>query len=48
MDVVHTRCCGIDIHKKTAVACMIVPGPDGQPSKTGGLTHELPPPHLPR
>jgi transposase len=45
MDVVHTRCCGIDIHKKTAVACMIVPGPDGQPSKTvrtfGTMTDDL-------
>jgi transposase len=45
MDVVHTRCCGIDIHKKTAVACVIVPGPDGQPSKTvrtfGTMTDDL-------
>jgi transposase len=45
MDVVHTRCCGIDIHKKTAVACLIVPGPDGQPSKTvrtfGTMTEDL-------
>jgi transposase len=24
MDVVYPRCCGIDIHKKTAVACIIV------------------------
>ena len=45
MDVVHTRCCGIDIHKKTAVACLIVPGADGQPSKTvrtfGTMTDDL-------
>jgi transposase len=45
MDVVHTRCCGIDIHKKTAVACLIVPGPDGQPGKTvrtfGTMTDDL-------
>jgi transposase len=45
MDVVHTRCCGIDIHKKSAVACLIVPGSDGQPSKTvrtfGTMTDDL-------
>jgi transposase len=45
MDVVHARCCGIDIHKKSAVACLIVPGPDGQPSKTvrtfGTMTDDL-------
>lgn len=31
MDVVYERCCGLDIHKKTVVACLLVPGPDGQP-----------------
>jgi transposase len=45
MDVVHPRCCGIDVHKKTAVACTIVPGPAGQPSKTirtfGTMTDDL-------
>jgi transposase len=29
MDVLHERRCGLDIHKKTVVACLIVPGPDG-------------------
>ena len=24
MDVVYTRCCGLDIHKKTVVACLIL------------------------
>ena len=33
MDVVHARCCGLDIHKKLIVACVIVPGSDGQPRK---------------
>lgn len=23
MDVLYTRCCGLDIHKKTVVACLI-------------------------
>jgi transposase len=45
MDVLYSRCCGIDIHKRTAVACVIVPGPNGQPSKTlrtfGTMTDDL-------
>lgn len=31
MQVTHTHCAGLDVHKKTVVACAIVPGPDGQP-----------------
>jgi transposase len=30
MEVKYERCCGIDVHKKTVVACVIVPGSDGQ------------------
>ena len=26
MEVKYERCCGIDVHKKTVVACVIVPG----------------------
>ena len=33
MEVVHERCCGLDIHKKLIVACSIVPGSGGQPRK---------------
>ncbi len=33
MQVVYERCCGIDVHKQTVVACAIVPGPTGQPVK---------------
>lgn len=35
MNVIHERCCGIDVHKRTIVACAIVPGAgaDGQPDK---------------
>ena len=33
MEVVHERCCGLDIHKKLIVACAIVPGSGGQPRK---------------
>jgi transposase len=30
MQVVYERCCGVDVHKRTVVACAIVPGSDGQ------------------
>jgi transposase len=33
MQITYERCCGIDVHKKTIVACVIVPGPEGQPKK---------------
>jgi transposase len=33
MEVVYPRCCGLDIHQKTVVACAIVPGAEGQPRK---------------
>jgi transposase len=33
MEVVHERCCGLDIHKKLIVACAIVPGGSGQSHK---------------
>jgi len=45
MDVVYERCCGLDIHKKTVVACVIVPGAKGKPEKTirtfGTMTDDL-------
>ncbi len=33
MDVLYERCCGIDVHKKTVVACLITPGADSVPTK---------------
>ena len=30
IEVVHERCCGLDIHKQTVVACVVVPGPGKQ------------------
>jgi len=33
MQVQYERCCGIDVHKETVTACLIVPGPDGKPVK---------------
>jgi transposase len=45
VDVVYARCCGLDIHKQTVVACLLVPGPDQAPYKEirtfGTLTDEL-------
>lgn len=29
MDVVHERCCGLDVHKQTVVACLLTPGAPG-------------------
>ena len=26
MDIVHERCAGLDVHKKTVVVCAITPG----------------------
>lgn len=34
MEPIIERCCGIDVHKKTIVACLIVGKPDGKPQKT--------------
>jgi transposase len=45
MEVVHERCCGLDVHAKTVVACLIVPSPAGKPSKEvrtcGTMTEDL-------
>jgi transposase len=45
MERIFDRCCGLDVHKKMAVACMIVPGPDGIAEKTvrtfGTMTEDL-------
>ena len=33
MEVVYERCCGLDVHKQSVVACRIAPGPTGAPGK---------------
>ena len=44
MDVVYERCCGLDVHKQTVVACVLLPG-RGQPAKEirtfGTMTADL-------
>jgi transposase len=45
VEVVYPRCCGVDVHKKTMVACVLVPGPAGRPVKEvrtfGTMTADL-------
>ena len=45
MEVVNERCCGVDVHKQTVVACVIVPGKGAQPQKEirtfGTMTPDL-------
>jgi len=45
MEVVHPRCCGIDVHKQTVVACLLCSTADGTPSKEvrtyGTMTADL-------
>ena len=45
MDVTYTHAAGLDIHKKTVVACIFTPGPKGKPHKQirtfGTMTQDL-------
>ena len=45
VDVLHERCCGLDVHQQTVVACLITPGPGGPPQKEirtfGTMTADL-------
>ena len=45
MDVVNERCCRLDLHKQTVVACLLVSGADGPPGKEtrtfGTVTDDL-------
>src|SRR4029077_6014301 len=45
MDVLYPRCCGLDIHKKLVVACLVTPSAEGQPQQEvrsfGTMTAEL-------
>ena len=33
MEVIYSRCCGLDVHKKTVVACLMVTAADGRVTK---------------
>ncbi len=45
MQIVHERCCGLDIHKKLIVACLVTPGRGGSRHKEtrrfGAMTADL-------
>ena len=45
MEVVHRRCCGLDVHKKSVVACVVLSDPSGPPQREvrtfGTFTHEV-------
>ena len=30
MEVLYERCCGLDVHKKTVVACVMITSPNGR------------------
>jgi transposase len=45
VDIMYERCCGLDVHKQTVVACVLVPGSGRQPDKEirtfGTMTADL-------
>jgi transposase len=45
MEVLFARCCGLDVHKRSVVACLFTPGPEAQPTKElrtfGTMTADL-------
>lgn len=45
MEVVHARCAGLDVHKKTVVACRVTPGSGSEPVRElrsfGTMTRDL-------
>ncbi len=45
MEITYTHAAGLDVHKKTIVACCLTPGPKGAPQKEirtfGTMTHDL-------
>jgi hypothetical protein len=34
MEVLYERCCGLDVHKKTVVACVMLTSPNGRVQKS--------------
>ena len=45
MEVVYPRCCGLDVHKRELVACLLITEPDGTPRKAvrafGTMTEDI-------
>lgn len=44
-EIVYARWCGLDVHKRTVVACLLIPGAESQPTKEirtfGTMTNDL-------
>jgi transposase len=45
MDVIYERCCGLDVHKNSVVACLLLSHPQGEPARVirtfGTMTEDL-------
>jgi len=45
MEVLYARCCGLDVHKRTVVACLLTPGAGGKSARAirtfGTMTEDL-------
>ncbi len=45
MEVIYERCCGLDIHKKSVVACLLISSSAGEPERStqtfGTMTQDL-------
>ena len=45
MEITYTHAAGLDVHKKTVVACVFTPAPNGKPQKEtrtfGTMTQDL-------
>ncbi len=45
MEITYTHAAGLDVHKKTVVACLFTPAPNGKPQKEtrtfGTMTQDL-------
>jgi hypothetical protein len=45
MDILYTHCAGLDVHKRTIVACLLTPGSRGRSTRTvrtfGTMTADL-------
>ena len=45
MEIVYARCCGLDVHQRAVVACLLIPGAESLPTKEirtfGTMTNDL-------
>jgi hypothetical protein len=50
MEVLHPRCCGLDVHKQTVVACvrLVIDGKPVKEVRTFATTNGMPKPKFPK